>query len=241
MNRKIILALLLIIVSASLIFLTIYLITVRQSIRSQAANAPACPSGTQLLFSASTNLKVGETVALGGKIESISGNPKMENRDGVPLAQYVPTMKVTFPSNIILDSALIFDNDPKKGEKPWSINGVSLPPSGQGSWGPLFKLNLTTDLMSFDNGGDSSHINICVKNTSSPPSPTPTPKPSNTPSPTKAITPTKSPTPIPTSTPTPTLTPTETPIPTITPTPGICPLPNAVTDIKITCEACQQK
>ena len=224
-----------------LFILTIFLFTNRQSIRSIATAAPNCPSGTQHLFTSSTNLRVGSTVALGGKIESLSGNPKMENRDGVPLVQYVPAMKVSFLNQVVLDSALIFDNDPKKGEKPWSINGVSLPPSGQGSWGPLFKLNLTTDLMSFDNGGDSSHINICVKNTSSPPSPTPTPKPSNTPSPTKAITPTKSPTPIPTSTPTPTLTPTETPIPTITPTPGICPLPNAVTDIKITCEACQQK
>jgi len=228
MNRKIILALLLIIVSASLIFLTIYLITVRQSIRSQAANAPACPSGTQLLFSASTNLKVGETVALGGKIESISGNPKMENRDGVPLAQYVPTMKVTFPSNIILDSALIFDNDPKKGEKPWSINGVSLPASGQGKWGPLFNLNLTTNVMNFENGGDSSHINICVKESSRP---TPSPEPSNTPTDT----------PTPSETPTPELTPTETPIPSVSPSPSVCPKPKAVTDIKISCEGCRKE
>src|SRR3989344_654597 len=156
MSKKTVLIIIGIIVVAFIV-LTVYLITHRQTLFSQATGAPTCPSGTQLLFTSSTSLRVGSTVALGGKIESLSGNPTMENRDGVPLVQYVPSIKVTFSRKILLDSALIFDNDPKSGEKPWSINGVSLPVAGQGKWGPLFKLNQLTNVMNFENGGDSSH------------------------------------------------------------------------------------
>ncbi|OGK11773.1 hypothetical protein A2954_04940 [Candidatus Roizmanbacteria bacterium RIFCSPLOWO2_01_FULL_37_12] len=205
--------------------LTIYLLTNRQILFSQATVAPSCPGETQLLFTSSTSLKVGSTVALGGKIESVSGNPTMENRDGVPMVLFAPSIKVKFPHNVFLDSALIFDNDPKQGEKPWSINGVSLPVSGQGKWAPLFKLNLTSDIMNFENGGDSSHFNVCVKDI---PSPSSTPFPSNTPGPTKTPTPQSTPTPF------------ETQIPSGSPTPSICPKPNAVTDIQISCKACRQ-
>lgn len=234
MSRKSILTIVAIIVVAFIV-VTVYLITNRQILFSQATGPTNCPSGTQLLFTSSTSLRVGSTVALGGKIESLSGNPTMENRDGVPLVQYAPAIKVSFPNKITLDSALIFDNDPKSGEKPWSINGVSLPVSGQGKWGPLFKLNQFTNVMNFENGGDSSHINVCVK-TSSQPSPTPTPNPSNTPGPTKTPSPTKTRTPTPTKTPSPTKTPT----PEITITPSVCPIPNAVTDVNVTCPICTQ-
>lgn len=226
MNKKLLLVLVVIAV-VPFFLLTIFLITNRQSIRSRASAASSCPSGTQYLFTSSTNLRVGSTVALGGKIENTQSNPTMESRDGVPLVMSLQTMKVGFPNNVVLDTALIFDNDPKQGEKPWSINGQSLPVTGGGNWGPPYKLNQITNVMNFDNGGDSPHFNICVKETSPQPSPTPIPKPSSTPTPT--------------ITPTPESTLTETPIPSVTPSPSICPKPNPVTDVKITCEACQQK
>jgi len=77
----------------------------------------------------------------------------------------------------------------------------------------------------FDGGGDSHGANACVALPSLV-SPSPTPKPSDTPSPTE--------------TPIPEITPTETPGLSVTPTPSLCPVPNAVTDIKITCQGCQQ-
>lgn len=243
MNKKVFFILASIGIILLLFILTLFLLNNRQIIRSRAAGSPNCPSGTQLLFSSGTSLKVGNSVTLSGKVESVDGQAFIENKDGVPMATYVKSMNVKFPNQIILDSALIFDNDPKSGEKPWSINGVSLPVTGGGNWAPPFKLNLTTNVMNFDNGGDSSHFNVCVKSTITA---TSTPQPSNTPGSTRTPTPTKTRTPTPTKTRTPTptptaeLTPTETPVPTITPTISICPVPNAVTDVKVTCQTCIQ-
>jgi|SRR3989344_3320696 len=226
MNKKTLIISSIVIVTLFFVFLTVYLITSRQIFGPRAGGTPpSCPNGTQLLFTLSTSLKVGSPVALDGKITSLSGNPNMENRNGVPLVQYVPSFKVTFPKKILLDSALIFDNDPKKNEQPWTINGVTLPATGGGSWGPLFKLGQVTDAVSFDHGGDSSHINVCVKENESPTS-TPTPEPSDTPAPTEELTPT------PTEEPTPT--------PSHTPTPSSCPLPNPVTEVTVSCENCNQ-
>ena len=240
MDKKIIIISSIVLVTGFFVFLTIYLINSRQIFRPEATGVPNCPSGTQYLFTPSTTLKVGQTTALGGRIDSMSGNPTMENRNGIPMVQYVPAIKVTFTKNILLDSALIFDNDPKSGEKPWSINGVSLPVTGGGNWGPLFKLNQATNVMNFANGGDSSHINVCVKDSESP-TDTPTPQPSNTPTPEASSTPTPSRSPTPESTPTNTPTPTNSPTPTITPSPTTCPFPNAVTDVTVSCENCNQQ
>lgn len=241
MNKKIILSIVSLIV-VIFIGLTIYLISNRQTLFSQATGPQNCPSGTQLLFPSSTSLKVGSTVALGGTIEAFNGTSHdgtavMESRDGVPMIRYVVTIKVKFPTNVILDSALIWDNDPKTGETPWTINGVSLPKTANNVWAPLFKLNQTTNVMSFANGGDSSHINVCVKNA---PNPTATPFPSNTktPTPIKTFTPTPTKTQSPTQTRTPT--PTEGITPSITPTPSACPLPKPVTNIKVNCPLCVQ-
>ena len=233
MNKKVFFILVSVGFVILLLFLTLQLLNNRQIIRSRAAGTPNCPSGTQLLFSSGTSLKVGNSVTLSGKIESVDGQAFMENKDGVPMATYVKSMNVKFPNQIILDSALIFDNDPKSGEKPWSINGVSLPVAGGGNWAPLFKLNQTTNVMNFDNGGDSSHFNVCVKTTTTA---TSTPHPSNTPGPTRTPSPTKTRTPTPTSE----ITLTKTPSPTITPTVSVCPVPNAVTDVKVTCLECNQ-
>jgi len=98
MNKKWLLAGISVVV-VLFIALTVYLISNRQILFSQATGAPSCPSGTQLLFTSSTSLKVGSTVTFGGKIESIVGSSSIENRDGVPMIQYVKAIKVTFPHN----------------------------------------------------------------------------------------------------------------------------------------------
>lgn len=218
MNKKPVLIVGLIILTLSLVLSTIFLINSQRKLQSNVSAATNCPGGTQILFRGGMSLRVGSNTALEGRIESVEGQAFMENKDGVSMATYVKSMKVKFPGRILLHSALIFDNDPKSGEQPWSINGVSLPVTGGGNWAPLFNLNMNTDTMNFSNGGDSSHFNVCVKDSENPPT--------HTPSPTK--------------TPTPAITITSTPTPTITITPSVCPKPNTVTDIKIECVGCKQ-
>ena len=175
---------------------------------------PSCPSGTQLLFSQAKNLTVGTTVGANGQVSSLNGSWVVDTQNGPLMARDGTKMTITFPQQTLLDSVFIFDNDPKSGESPWSINGVSLPVTGQGKWGPLFHLGLTSNQMVFNNGGDSPHFNICLKFTNTPTS-TPTPKPTVTPKPTPTVTPK------PTTTPAVSPTPTTTPAPTVTPNPAL--------------------
>lgn len=184
-----------------------YIVSTNQSTLNTSATGggtPAsCPSGTGMLFTG-TSLTVGTDVNFGGKITQASGSWRMDNQNGVPMAIYGTSMKVEFANDVYMDTVLIFDNDPKSGENPWSINGRSLPTTGQDQWGPPFKLDITSKTMTFDYGGDSPHFNICIsqpKPTNSPtptakPSHSPTPKPSNSPTPSPSKTPTPTPTPI---------------------------------------------
>ncbi|OGM05168.1 hypothetical protein A2715_03360 [Candidatus Woesebacteria bacterium RIFCSPHIGHO2_01_FULL_39_32] len=159
------------------------LLVQRQQLLEQEASSgdtpPSCPSDTQLLFSNSGDLHVGDTVGSGGSISSMQGSWKVASRNGVLMAESGAKITVDFPNSTHLDTALIYDNDPKSGEQPWSINGVSLPVTDNNEWGPPFNLNLTATQMVFNNGGDSPHFNICIK----PPTitATPTATPPNTP------------------------------------------------------------
>ncbi|OGM22731.1 hypothetical protein A2961_03100 [Candidatus Woesebacteria bacterium RIFCSPLOWO2_01_FULL_39_21] len=135
----------------------------------------SCPSGTELLFSnLGQQLRVGGTVAQGGTISSQQGSCTVISKNGVLLAQYCKKITVDFPSSVLLDTALIFDNDPKSGEQPWSINGISLTVTGGNKWASQ-KLDKTATQMIFDNGGDSSNFNVCVKKQEATPTPTATP------------------------------------------------------------------
>lgn len=145
---------------------------------------PSCPSDTDLLFSRSGSLNTGDSVGADGKVGSMQGSWKVGSRDGILMAEDGRTINVDFPSLTLLDTVLIFDNDPKSGEQPWSINGTSLPVTGGGKWAPPFKLNKTVTQMSFDNGGDSPHFNICIKKQTVTNTPTPTTTTTLTPSPT---------------------------------------------------------
>ncbi len=134
----------------------------------------SCPSGTQYLFAnVGQQLRQGGSVALEGTIASQTGTCTVITRNGVKLAQYCKKITVNFPNPVNLDTALIFDNDPKQGEQPWSINGVSLTVTGGGRWASQ-KLDITASQMIFDNGGDSSNFNVCVKTPSTTNTPTPT-------------------------------------------------------------------
>ncbi len=181
-------------------------------------NAPEdCPSGTELLFNKKTdNIKVGDNTALGGIVNFVVGDWSIETRNGLLLAYIGKQITVNFPQSTILDTVFIYDNDPKADERPWSINGIKLPITGQNEWGPPFKLNLTSTQMIFDYGGDSPHFNICVR---LPLTPTPTSTPTSKPTPTPTVTISPTPTLTPTSTPSPSPTPTSTPTPTPTPSP----------------------
>lgn len=220
-----------------------------QLIRSGATdeNAPSsgvpavCPSGTTVLFSTVETLGVGRRVNAEGTVKTMDGAWKVVMRDGVPMAEGGKKIRVEFPRDILLKSALIYDNDPKSGEQPWAINGTSLPKTNNNTWASPFTLNLTANYMEFDWGGDSPHINVCVSTAQ----PTQTPTPTPTPSPTVTSTPpvTQTPTATPTRTPTPTVTrtPTASPTgpltPTTTPSPTHCPLPERPT-VEILCQNC---
>jgi hypothetical protein len=189
-----------------------------------------CPSGTTVLFTQSGTLSKGQSVSLGGTITSLDGTWEMKSQSGQGMAHEPGGghMTVTFPTSVLLDTVLIFDNDPKTGEKPWSINGKSLPTTSNDTWAPPYKLNLNATSLVFDTGGDSTYFNVCVKTGSTPtPSPTKKPTPTLTPKPsvTKAPTPTPKPTitKAPTATPTPKIT--KTPTPTVTPKPSKTPTP----------------
>ena len=158
---------------------------------------PSCPANTTLLFSKAGRLSVGDTLEASGELTLEEGSWSVGSRNGILMAEGGRTMRVDFPKPTLLDTVLIFDNDPKSGEQPWSINGTSLTVTDGGKWAPPFKLNLTTTQMNFDNGGDSPHFNICIKEVTTP---------TSTPTPTLKLTPT------PHSTPTPTITPTPPPI-----------------------------
>lgn len=133
---------------------------------------PSCPANTEILFFKSGSLSVGDTLKLDGKIDSMQGSWSVGSRDGVLMAENGSKISVSFPNNVLLDTVLIYDNDPKSGEQPWSINGVSLPETGDNKWGPPYKLNKSVTKMSFDNGGDSPHFNVCVSKQSVSPTPT---------------------------------------------------------------------
>lgn len=146
-------------------------------------NVPSCPSDTTPLFSKTQSLNVGTIVEANGKVTSETGGWIVENRQGLLMATEGNTLTIEFPTQVIMDTVLIYDNDPKTGEKPWSINGKSLPVSGQDQWGPAYKFNETSNKLMFDYGGDSPHFTVCIKKISS----TSTPKPSNTPPPTATL------------------------------------------------------
>lgn len=161
---------------------------------------PSCPSDTQLLFANTDSLNIGTTLTAGGTISSMQGSWSVGTRDGVLVAGGGQKMGVTFAYTVLLDTVLMFDHDPKSGESLWSINGVSLPVTGGGKWGS-YTLDLPATQMNFDNGGDSPHFNVCVKE--SQPSPTPIPLPSPTPPPSPDLTASPVPTPYVTPNPTP--------------------------------------
>jgi hypothetical protein len=153
----------------------------------------ACPPNTELLFSKSGNLNTGDGVAVGGTVSSSEGSWKVGSRNGVLMAEDGSKLSVNFPNLVYLDTALIYDNDPKSGESPWSINGKSLPVTDNNKWAPPFKLDISSTQMNFDYGGDSPHFNVCVKEQSIPTN-TPTPIPSNTNTPTPTFSPSPTPT-----------------------------------------------
>lgn len=196
-----------------------------------------CPASTELLFANTGNLSVGTIVAAGGKVSALTGSWLTGTQSGKIMATGGSVITVDFSSPVKLDTVLIYDNDPKSGESPWSINGQSLPITPDNTWGPAYKLNVTTSQMKFNNGGDSPHFNICVVNIAPTVTPTPTKTPTPTPSRTPTPTPTKTPTPTPSPTKTPTPSPTKTPTPvpsatvtpttTRTPTPTVTPVPSA--------------
>lgn len=199
-----------------------------------SSGVPAvCPSGTTVLFSTVETLGVGRRVNAEGTVKTMDGAWKVAMRDGVPMAEGGKKIRVEFPRDILLRSALIYDNDPKSGENPWSINGTSLPKTNNNTWTVPFSLNITANYMEFDWGGDSPHINVCVSTAQPTNTPTPTPTPTMTPTPSVTQGPTATPTP--SRTPTPTSTGTLTP--TRTPTPSQCPLPEQPT-VEILCENC---
>lgn len=181
----------------------------------------ACPVGTEQLFTKTGTISPGHTTAVAGVVTTIDGSWIGESREGVLLVANGNKLTVSFPIDVVIDTVLIFDNDPKTGEKPWSINGNSLPTTPDDTWAQAYKLNITAKQMNFDYGGDSPHFNVCIK--------------ANVPTPTRTNTPTPTPTPTLTSTPTPK--PSTTPPPTAT---NACPKPNPVKNLRINCPLCKQ-
>lgn len=187
----------------------------------------SCPSGTTVLFSSSGSLSVGQRVNGNGEVKSMDGSWIVGSRDGVPMAEGGKKIRVQFPQNVNLVAALIYDNDPKSGEQPWSINGRGLPTTNNNTWASASSLNIEADYMEFDNGGDSPHFNVCISTVQPTPSPSPIP----------TVTSEPSPTPIPSVTPTGTLIPTLSPTVTVMPSPTDCPLPEKPA-VEILCQGC---
>lgn len=165
------------------------------SIQIGSSGSPVnCPSGTSPLFPTSTPaLTPGQNLAFGGNISNInwSGSWRTSLIDGIPMTENGNHIEITFPTpGVYIHSVLIYDNDPKSGESPWSINGINLPTTPNNSWGAMFPVNLTTSHVIFDNGGNSPHFNLCISNTGVSPTKTPTPT-----IPPGTIVPTDSPTP----------------------------------------------
>ncbi len=202
---------------AALIILAL-LLGVSANRYTHAQSAPVCPSGTSILFTTLGTMSVGQSTNFGGKLSSVVNGPTsiwdVADKEGQRAANNGYSLVVDFSSNVYLDSALIYDNDPKTGETPSKINGKSMPITPDNTWYPSpVSLALTTNKLTFAYGGDSPHFNICVKTVSTTPTNTPTKAPTATP--TKTVTPT------PTITKTPTPSPTNTTLPSATPNPTI--------------------
>ena len=194
-----------------------------------SGNPASCPSGTTALFSSVEALSVGKKVNAEGTVKSMEGSWEIHLRDNVPMAERGSKIRVEFLSDVLLKAALVYDNDPKSGEQPWSINGKKLPTTNNNTWTGAYTLDIQANFMEFDNGGDSPHFNVCISTVQPTSMPTPSPSPTMTVTPTVTVTPSV--------TPTGTLTPTLSPTVTITPSPTHCPLPEIPT-VEILCQGC---
>ncbi len=191
---------------------------------------PYCPAGTEMLFDSNSPSAINKGIQtkFGGNVtevsrtwtkQTVSNNTLIttndENRNNTDLA-------ITFPAYINLDSVLIYDNDPKSGERYWSVNGIELnhraPGDQDNKWAPLHRISQDVQTITLDTGGDSAHINFCIRKQKDN-TPTPTKSVTKTPTPTKAVTPT--PTKYPSITPTPTQTQTQ-PYIEVMPNPSTC-------------------
>jgi hypothetical protein len=68
---------------------------------------------------------------------------------------------IDFPAAVRITGILWHDNDPNPGEAGWSVNGIAGPLTGDGN-GILTPVDLVTDTLEIDAGGDSGGIDFCV-------------------------------------------------------------------------------
>jgi hypothetical protein len=69
------------------------------------------------------------------------------------------TATITFSSDILITGILFHDNDPKSGETGWFVAGVQQLTGDDGS--RVLPVNITTDTVTIDAGGDSGGIDFC--------------------------------------------------------------------------------
>ncbi|HET7519974.1 MAG TPA: hypothetical protein VFK61_00380, partial [Candidatus Limnocylindria bacterium] len=67
---------------------------------------------------------------------------------------------ITFSQPIHIQQILWHDNDPNPGETGWSFNGIPAPLTGDGQ-SQYQSVDLTTDTVHIDAGGDSGGIDFC--------------------------------------------------------------------------------
>ncbi|HEY7522735.1 MAG TPA: hypothetical protein VH813_04945 [Candidatus Limnocylindrales bacterium] len=68
---------------------------------------------------------------------------------------------IEFAAPVRITGILWHDNDPNPGEAGWSVNGIAGPLTGDGN-GIITPVNLVTDTLNVDAGGDSGGIDFCV-------------------------------------------------------------------------------
>lgn len=66
---------------------------------------------------------------------------------------------ITFDRTIRITAIFWWDNDPKPGQAGWSVNGIAGPTTGNQA-GRCTGVNLTTDSLTIDAGGDSGGIDL---------------------------------------------------------------------------------
>lgn len=124
--------------------------------------APMCPVGTMPLFAWKGNLKAGDMTNAGGHVTNTEGAWKVGSKEGQLMASSKEggLLVVKFPTDVYVDSALVYDNDPSSGETGLVVNELPMPTTPDHGWATQ-ELGWLSSWVVIE-GEDSAYINLCV-------------------------------------------------------------------------------